>query len=181
VQPICGPAPSPWTRPCFSVGSHSLKSGPSSLIELPPISSSSPTPSPGRRSAPQPTRQIRALGDAVLWRVVADVGRAGGEPGPGGAPRHGHGLQRTGALRLQPQRRLPALPRVAPPAPHPRPHPGPQAHVRAPLLPPIIHRQDRPDHVSSASIDTASSPFARPISVKGSNFVVEISSLGNDE
>ena len=158
--------------------------GPLWLNCLPPFSSSSSsTPSlspPGRRSAPQPTRQIG--GDAVLRRVVADLGRAGGEPGPGGAPRHGHGRQRAGALRLQPQRRLPALPRVAPPAPHPRPHPGPQAHVRPPLLPPLIHHQDRPDHVSAASIPSMpprllllqSSPFSqgRPISsVPASNFI----------
>lgn len=142
----------PWpTRPMtHSVGERerSRTTGPFLNCIRSPLSSSS---HPRGRSS-------QSTGDAVLRRLLADVGRAGCEPGTGGSPRHGHRRQRAGALRLQPQRRLPALPRVAPPAPHPRPNPGPQAHVRAPLLPPIVHRQDRPDHVRPSSHSLLSPP-----------------------
>lgn len=97
-------------------------------------------------------RHPRARDVLLRRRVVADVGGAGRDPGPGGAAGHRDGRQRAGALRLQPRRRLPAVPRVAPAAPHARPHPGPEAHVRPPLLPPLLHRQDRSHHVLRLSL-----------------------------
>ncbi|AQK63989.1 hypothetical protein ZEAMMB73_Zm00001d013609, partial [Zea mays] len=135
---------------------------------IPRLQPSFPAGDPLRISATDPGKRA----DAVLRRLVADVGRAGGDPSPGGAPWYGHGRQRAGPLRLQPQRRLPALPRVAPPPPHARPHPGSQAHVRAPLLPSLLHRQDRPNHVrpTSRSSSTRVSGYLLRRSLVGNNF-----------
>lgn len=80
---------------------------------------------------------------AILQRIVG----GGFDPIAGGAA--GNGVrplwkQRQHALRLQPQRHLPPLPRVAPPSSNPRRSAGSEAHVRPPLLSSILHRENGP-------------------------------------
>lgn len=88
---------------------------------------------------------------AVLQRVVG----GGHEPFSGGASGDGVGRlrrkQREHAVRVQPQRCLPALQGVAPPPADPRRPAGPEANVRSPLLSPLLHRQDGPHQVGRPS------------------------------